>query len=57
MYNIYVVNDITKVKVHILPDIPGNFTYKISRSALGIYHFAVIKIYIYHKKLLIEINK
>lgn len=22
-YNIYVMNDITKVKVHILPDIPG----------------------------------
>lgn len=24
--NIYVMNDITKVKVHILPDIPGMFT-------------------------------
>lgn len=23
LYNIYVMNDITKVKVHILPDIPG----------------------------------
>jgi len=24
-YNIYVMNDITKVKVHILPNIPGMF--------------------------------
>lgn len=35
LYNIYIMNDITKVKVHILPDIPGNFViYQLCRKLL-----------------------
>lgn len=44
IYNIYITNDITKVKVHILPNIPGiyNFTYFIY-IYIFFYIFTMIK--------------